>query len=267
MKEGITTIILTKDEEKNIRFAIESAQPISERILVIDCGSRDKTVEIAEALGAEAFFHEWQGHAKQFNWALDNCEIDTTWVFRLDADERVGEDLAKEMLNSVQNATVDGFEMRWRVYFMNKWIRYGGTHSHYFLRLFRFLKGRAEERLMDEHIVVDGFIEKLNGDLIHYDYKGLDTWLNKHIWYSNLEFNLYEDCKNVNISTLRHLEKHKLYYVLPPFFRAHLYFWYRYYLQLGFMDGKEGKIFCFLQAYWYRFLVDAKIYEQELKLR
>ena len=105
----ITTIILTKNEEKNIADAIISAKQISSRILVIDCGSEDKTQQIAESLGAEVFFHEWPGHAKQFNWALDYCGINTPWVFRLDADERISSELAEEVkavMNSAAYFTV-----------------------------------------------------------------------------------------------------------------------------------------------------------------
>ena len=267
MKEGITTIILTKNEEMNIRHAIESARQISERILVIDCGSEDRTVEIAEELGAEVFFHKWQNHAAQFNWALDHCSIDTSWVFRLDADERIPSLLAKEIKERIQNTSTDGFELRWRVYFMNRWIRHGGTHRHYFIRLFRYLKGRVDNKLMDERIVVNGEVEKLQQDLIHYDYKGLDSWLSKHIWYSNLETTIYEYKRNTNKELLDRRSKQSIYYKIIPFTRAHLYFLFRYYLQLGFLDGKEGRIFCFLQAYWYRFLVDAKIYERNMMIQ
>ena len=259
---SITTIILTKNEEKNIKAAIESAEQISSRIIVIDCGSEDSTAEIAKSLGAEIYFHEWLGHAKQFNWALDNCDIKTPWVFRLDADERISEELAKEINNKIQNTLVDGYEMRWRIYFMNKWIKHGGTHKPYFLRLFRYGKGRVEEKLMDEHIIVNGTVEKISEDLIHYDYKGLDAWMTKHIWYSNLELQMYEEQLELTGGNEVQKKKRGIYYKLPLFFRSHLYFWYRYYFQLGFLDGKEGKIFAFMQAYWYRFLVDAKIYER-----
>lgn len=258
----ITTIILTKNEEKNIKAAIESAKQISSRILIIDSGSEDSTINIAKSLGAEVYFHEWPGHAKQFNWALDNCDIQTSWVFRLDADERISEELAKEILVKLQGATVDGYEMRWRIYFMGKWIKHGGTHKPYFLRLFRYGKGRVEEKLMDEHIVVDGAVEKLTGDLIHYDYKGLDAWLTKHIWYSNLELQMYQGQMDMTGGNEEQKKKRGIYYRMPPFFRSRLYFWYRYYLQLGFLDGKEGKIFAFMQAYWFRFLVDSKIFEE-----
>ena len=263
MHDDITVIILTKNEEKNIEEAIVSAKQIADRIVIVDCGSTDKTADLAQGLGAEVFAHEWQGHAKQFNWALDNCGIHTPWVFRLDADERISKELAIEINEKKNNESVDGYEMRWRIYFMGKWIKHGGTHKPYFLRLFRFGKGRVEEKLMDEHIIVDGDVKKLTSDLIHYDYKGLDAWLTKHIWYSNLELKMYEDQMGMSGGNEAQKKKRGLYYKLPLFLRARFYFWYRYYLQLGFLDGKEGKIFAFMQAYWFRFLVDAKIYERK----
>lgn len=155
----ITVIILTKNEEKNIKASIISSKQIAERIIVVDSGSNDKTIEIAKELGAEVYYHEWEGHAKQFNWALDNCSVKTEWVFRLDADERISKELACEInqkLKSTSIKNVDGYEMRWRIYFMGKWIRHGGTHKPYFLRLFRYGKGRVENKLMDEHIIVNG---------------------------------------------------------------------------------------------------------------
>lgn len=265
MKE-VTVIILAKNEEKNIEKSIESAWQIADRVIVVDSGSTDETVDLAIKHRAEVYFHEWQGHAKQFNWALDNCEIRTTWVFRLDADERISGELAREIREKLQSEVdADGFEMRWRVYFMGKWLKHGGTHKPYFLRLFRYGKGRVEEKLMDEHILVDGHIEKLEGDLVHYDYKGLDAWLYKHVWYSNLELEMYQKQNKIVGGNEGQKKKRGFYYRLPLFLRARIYYWYRYYIQLGFLDGKEGKIFCFLQAYWFRFLVDAKIYENKMK--
>ena len=262
----VTVIVLTKNEEKNIENCLISAKQIATRLVVVDCGSTDETVQKAQSCGAEVFFHPWSGHAAQFNWALDNCGIDTCWVFRLDADEQISEGLAEEInreLSGSEANTIDGYQMRWRIHFMNKQLRYGGTHKPYFLRLFRYGKGCVENKLMDEHILVEGAVKKLEGDLIHYDYKGLDAWLTKHIWYSNLELKMYDDQDLGVGGNAAQRKKRSLYYRLPAFFRARLYFWFRYYFQLGFLDGVEGKVFCFLQAYWYRFLVDAKIYELE----
>ena len=121
---------------------------------------------------------------------------------------------------------------------------------------------------MDEHIRVEGRVGRLKGDLLHEDDKGLDAWLKKHIWYSRLELKLYEDaCRPGEGRHGVQQQKRGLYYRLPPFLRARLYYWYRYYLLLGFLDGREGKIFYFLQAYWYRFLVDARIVEKENEAR
>ena len=264
-KSDITVIILTKNEEKNIGFAIKSAKQISSRIVVVDSGSEDKTLDIVKENNVESYYHEWLGHAKQFNWALDNCDISTPWVFRLDADERISEELAGEIKILLPENDVDGYEMRWRVYFMSKWIKHGGTHKPYFLRLFRYGKGRVEEKLMDEHICVEGKVYRLLNDLIHYDYKGLDEWLTKHVWYSNLELLMYNTQNNIQGGNVKQKKKRSFYYKLPLFLRAKLYYWYRYYIQLGFLDGYEGRIFVFLQAYWYRYLVDAKIYESRKK--
>ncbi len=265
MDVAVTVIILTKNEEKNIEASISSAKQIAKRILVVDSGSTDRTLEIAREQGAEVVSHAWEGHARQFNWALDNCAISTSWVFRLDADERISKELADEIikkLSSKDSRGVDGYEMRWRIYFMKKWIRHGGTHKPYFLRLFRHGKGRVEEKLMDEHILVDGKVEKLKNDLIHYDYKGLDAWLQKHIWYSDLELRMYHAQSALTGGNEEQKKKRGFYYKLPLFVRARIYYWYRYYGQLGFLDGKEGKIFIYMQAYWFRFLVDAKFYEE-----
>ncbi|MBQ8859888.1 MAG: glycosyltransferase family 2 protein [Ruminococcus sp.] len=263
----ITVIILTKNEEKNIEACVNSAQQIAKRIIVVDSGSTDKTVELAEKNGAETVYHEWVGHARQFNWALDNCNIDTQWVFRLDADERISKELAKEILqklSSEESLGVNGYEMRWRMYFMGKQLKHGGNNKTYIVRLFRFGKARVEDKSMDERFVVEGKIERLNSSFIHYDYKTLDDWLIKHINYSRLELQLYNGDYSDNTIEKDTTQKQKrgLYYKLPRYLRARLYYWYRYYIQLGFLDGEAGKIFIYLQAYWYRFIVDAKIYEQ-----
>ena len=262
----ITVIILTKNEEKNIEACISSAKAIAERIIVVDSGSTDSTVELAQNNGAETLFHEWPGHAAQFNWALDNCDIKTEWVFRLDADERISTELAaeiKEKLASDGSKDVAAYEMRWQMYFMGKHLKHGGNHRTYVVRLIRFGKAYVEDKSMDERFIVDGKIEKLDSDFIHYDYKGLDEWLKKHIWYSDLELRMYNGQMSLTGGNEEQKKKRGFYYKLPKFIRARFYYWYRYYFQLGFLDGREGKIFIYLQSYWYRFLVDAKIYEQE----
>ena len=262
----ITVIILTKNEEKNIQKCISSAKQIAKRIIVLDSGSTDRTIEIAQINGAETVYHEWLGYAAQFNWALDNMNIDTEWVFRLDADEQITNELGKEICSSLSGndgLEYNAFSMRWQMYFMGKRLKHGGTHKTYVTRLFRYGKARVEDKNMDERFIVEGKIKQLKNDFIHFDYKGLNEWLIKHIKYSDLEIQSYSgNTINRELTTIQQ-QKRGVYYKLPMFIRARFYYWYRYYIQLGFLDGKAGKIFIYLQAYWYRFIVDSKIYEQE----
>ena len=268
--QNITVIILTKNEEKNIEKCICSAKLIADRILVIDSGSEDNTVRLAKRYGAEVFYHEWQGHAVQFNWALDNCKIDTEWVFRLDADEIITEKLANEIrgeLKSEKSKKVNAYALCWNMYFMGKHLKHGGNGKTYIIRLLRYGKGRVEEKSMDERFAVEGTVKNLKEPFLHYDYKGLDSWLEKHLKYSALELQVYKENSSIenNNANKRQKQRRGLYYSMPLFLRAKFYYWYRYYLQLGFLDGREGKIFIYLQAYWFRYVVDAKIYEMERK--
>ena len=127
-------------------------------------------------------------------------------------------------------------------------------------------KGDIEDRAMDEHIVVfEGRVTELKNDSLHFDFKSLEVWTAKHNWYSSKEAADYFaiEKRSDEKHSLKTVIKNKLYYKLPIGTRAHIYFIYRYYLKMGFLDGKEGKIYAFLQAYWYRYLVDAKIYEMK----
>lgn len=280
--QDLTVLILAQDEEKNIERSVSSVRDIAKRIIVVDSGSTDRTVELAEKCGAEVVRHSpFVNYATQFNWGLEHTGIDTKWVLRLDADEQVTLELAAEIETALvehDHDDVNGFEVRCRVIFMGRWIKHGGTYPLIIPRLFRRGFGRVEMRKMDEHTLIDGKVLCFNNDLVHYDFKGLQEWTSKHNNYARRECQDYFERQNANRDQMqgsitgsqrqrKRFLKNGVYYNLPKFFRAHMYFIYRYYLRLGFLDGTEGKIFCFLQAYWYRFLVDAKIYEAELKER
>ena len=168
---------------------------------------------------------------------------------------------------------VNAFIMKFKIFFMGRFLTHGGVYPLYNVTIFRNGFGRYEDRAMGEHIVVNsGSTAMLSNDCLHYDFKSLDAWIDKHNKYATREVDDYYAVRSAN-SELANLygeaEKAKtlrdgLYYRLPKFFRAHLYFFYRYYVKLGFLDGKPGKIYAFLQAYWYRYLVDAKLYEREI---
>lgn len=276
----ITAIILTKNEEVNIGKCIRSISPIVKRIVVVDSGSSDNTVRVAEDLGAEVMVNELNPflYAKQFLYAMEHANIQTKWVFRIDADEELTEASAKEidsLCNENENTDVNGIVVRFEVNFMGRPIRHGGVYPFRKLLLFKYGKGNIEDRCMDEHCVLfEGRSVEVKNDSLHHDYKGLSAWIDKHNNYSTREMQDYFESLKSEAATglskdnsldakakFKRFLRWKVYYKFPAGFRAWAYYFYRYYLRLGFLDGREGKIFCFMQAYWYRFLVDAKIYE------
>lgn len=273
----ITVIVLTKNEELNIRRSLLSVKNLAKRIIVVDSGSTDKTCEIATELGAEVVVHEFITHGQQFNWALKELNVDTKWVFRLDADEEVTPELAEEILAKCEKHSdddVNGLVGNFRIYFMGKFLKHGGMYPFYRLTIFKTGKGFVDEKGMrDQTILSEGKVEYLKNDFNHYDFKSLEAWISKHNWYSSLEVKNKINDVNESEGTRTDISKKTikmrdgLYYKLPKFFRARLYFWYRYYLKLGFLDGKAGKIHAFMQAYWYRYLIDAKLYEKEIENR
>lgn len=271
----LTAIILTKNEEKNIEYCIRSIQPVAKKIVVIDSFSTDTTVEKAKALGAIVYQHEFINYAKQFMYGYKIADIQTTWVLRIDADERLTEASAAEMNRLCEenmDTDVNGLIVRFEVNFMERKLRHGGIYPFRKLLVFKYGKGQIEDRNMDEHIVLwEGRAIEMKNDSEHHDYKDLTYWISKHNWYSGREVLDYYahkddplDGRDLNAAArVKRFIKFRIYYKLPMGMRVHLYYWYRYYVKLGFLDGKEGKIYAFLQAYWYRFLVDAKIYERE----
>lgn len=265
----ITAIILTRNEENNIKDCISSVKNIVKRIIVIDSYSEDKTVEIAEEMGAEVIQHEFVNHAKQYIYAVDYSNITTDWILKIDADERLTDDSAREIediCNKNRNSDISAIELRFLQYFMGKPLRHGGVYPWRKIAVYKRGYVEMEDRNMDEHLIVKkGRIVQAKKDSLHYGYKDLTFFVNKFNWYSTKEAIEYfsENCNSHEEKNraLKTIIKEKVYYKLPLGFRSYLYYCYRYYFRLGFLDGKVGKIYAFLHAYWYRFLIDAKIYE------
>lgn len=275
MNTGITVIILTKNEEVNIERSIASVQAIANRIIVVDSGSEDRTVEKAKALGAEVYVHTpFENHGKQFNWAVESLNIQTKWIFRLDADEVVPPELATEIVESCKKHDFDevnAFEMRFKVFFLGRFLKHGGAYPFCKINIYKYGKARFNERPLGDNVELkEGRYIQLKNDCLHYDFKTLSVFIKKHDWYADLEvdsyFKLLDDI-DANISRMAKLRKsirNNIYYKMPMFWRAKLYYWYIYYLRLGFLDCTPGKIYAFIQAYFYRYIVDAKIYERNL---
>lgn len=187
---NLTIIILTKNEEQNLEKCIASFKGVAQRIVIIDSYSTDKTVELAKSLGAEVYEHQFENHAAQFNWALDNINLQTEWVMKVDADEEFTLELADEIDEKLDNlpAKVNGVILRRRVYFMGRWLKHGGKYPELLLRIFRVGHGMSEMKLMDEHLIVtDGDAVTFKNDFSDNNNKSLEWWINKHNWYSAFE--------------------------------------------------------------------------------
>ncbi len=277
MKLPIAIIIMTRDEERNIEACLRSIQGFADEVFVIDSHSTDRTVALARSFGAEVFTNEWVNYATQFNWALSRAPIRSPWVMRLDADERLTPEVRQELMDVLPGLDNDvtGIYVKRRVYFMHRWIKHGGYYPMWLLRLWKRGCGHCEVRWMDEHIhLTCGKPVFLKQDIIEENHKNLHWWIGKHNGYATREvidllnprYHFFEYAAipgslfGSQHQRVRWLKEH-IYVRLPLFIRPFLYFIYRYCIKGGFLDGTEGLIWHFLQGFWYRFLVDAKIFE------
>ena len=275
----ITVIILTYNEEIHIKRCLDIITPIVKSVFVIDCYSTDCTVEIAQSYSnVNVLQHAWPTtkYAGQLNWALANAPISTKWVMRLDADEYPMPDLLKEMELKlpVIHEGINGIILKRRHIFMGKWMK-RGIYPVKLLRIFRYKKAICEQRLMDEHI------QLLEGDCIEFEHDFCDENLNniswfchKHVDYAireavdllDIELDLTgaavsDDGKRISPQAEAKRRKKHIYAKKPLFWRSFAYFIYRYIVKRGFLDGTEGFLFAFIQGWWYRTLVDAKVFE------
>ena len=270
-----SVIILTFNEEENVRRCLDSINDFTEDIIIVDSFSTDATLKICEKYGCRVFQHAFTNQAVQFNWALDNVPWERPWTLRLDADEVLPDKLKQELreLTSTCGPEVTGIYLNRRMYFMNRWLRHGGMYPHYILRAFRKGAGRYEEKTEEHFVLTSGRAIYAKNDFLEDNRQNtLKYWLKKHDDLSDGEIrdtllasrnpgrDLKEDLFGNKVERTRWL-KTRVYAKSPLFLRAFSYFIYRYFLRLGFLDGVPGLIFHVLQAFWYRFYIDARIYE------
>lgn len=273
---SVTAIVLTRNEEKNLGDCLKSIRGFAQRAVVVDCGSADRTVEIAREHGADVLVHEFTYYAAQFNWAIDNAGIDTDWILRLDADERLTPALiaeAESLLSSDEavHGDLNGVTMEAVFYFLGRPILHGIRKKRKMM-LFKRGIGRLEDRKRDPHSVLSsGRNVSLKERFLHYDFKDLDNYIRRYNWYATREMQDYiaftrgasTDIQADPYIQSRRKKKFGLYYRAPKFLRAWLWFLYNYIFRLGFLDGREGFLFHYFECLWYRMLVDAKIFEYE----
>lgn len=278
-KVPVSAIILTYNEEKNIGPCLQSVCDWVGEIFVVDSGSTDRTLEIAESFRAKIVHHPFESHAQQWNWALRNLPIANDWVLGLDADQRLTPELRDELIELFTMKShgvhgIDGFYVKRRQVFRGQWIRHGGYYPKYLLKLFR--RGRVsvdEHDLVDHHFWVSGPTARLQHDLVEDNQKEADLafWVEKHTRYAVLHAQEEWARRNglqwpLKPSFFGNPDQRvawlkQCWYHLPLYVRPFVYFFYRYFLRLGFLDGKQGFIFHFLQGFWYRLLVDIKLDE------
>ncbi len=276
MSTSISAVILTFNEEKHIARCIKSLIGLCDSVYVIDSFSTDNTVEIAEELGVNICQNAFVNHAAQFNWALSNCDIQSDWIFRIDGDEYLENIDAIQIRKSLDSLPIDvnGIHIKRKIKFLGKVLMHGGWYPKWVIRIFRRGYGICENQWMDEHIVLtEGKSIPLNVVIVDENLNSLGWWISKHNNYASKAVVDYFQHKNElnrkigvkpNIFGIDAERKRWLknkYYSFPIFIRPFFSFFYYYFFRLGFMDGTSGFIWYVLQGFWYRFIVDAKIYE------
>lgn len=274
---NLSIIILTFNEEKNIKDCLNSIKDLTRNIFIIDSFSTDNTLEICKDYTNKIYQNEFKSHSAQLKWALENLPITTEWVIRLDADERWTQYGIKELTNILEKRPdLSGIYVKMKIFFMGKWIKHGDFYPNLFLRVFKLKSATIEPKMVDEHIIIKGETFISNIDVIESNYdrqSDISLWITKHNKYSTNEAIDFIKQKKLNLNNDSIAEllgnkvqqkrwlKENLYNNSPLLIRPFIYYFYRYIIKLGFLDGLEGFIFHYLQGFWYRFLVDIKIFQ------
>ena len=277
MNNSIAVVILTFNEEIHIERCIRSAQQVTDKIVVVDSYSTDDTCAIAQRMGAVVYQHAFENHARQFNWAIENCDIQAQWIWRLDADEYIESSLSSKALQAIEHIAedVNGIYVNRKIVFMGQPLLHGGWYPAPQIKIIRKGFGGSENKWMDEHLVVfSGKTISIDGDQTDDNLNDLTWWSHKHVNYASreaintllMEYHLQQGTEEVKPKFWGTDAERKRwlkvkYAKTPLFVRPFINFFIRYILKAGFLDGKSGFIWHFMQGFWYRMLVDCKIYE------
>jgi glycosyltransferase involved in cell wall biosynthesis len=275
LKDSCVVIILTFNSANIIRETIGQALKACPRIYVVDSGSKDDTVIIARNMGCEVVDRAFINYSEQRNWAIEQMAPNYQWQLHLDADEVLDDDAVNSICNVLHGENkFDAYLIKRRDYFMGRMLQFSGVNPWH-LRLFKSGAGQCENRLYDQHFVTTIPTGKLRGIMHDKNVSSMADWTARHNRWSDLEADQIMQDNDIGNDVLqprlfgdareRTRFIKRLYYKLPIGIRALLYFVYRYVFRLGFLDGVVGFYFAFFQAFWFRMIVDAKIYEKKLK--
>jgi glycosyltransferase involved in cell wall biosynthesis len=273
----ISAVVLTYNEERNIGACLDSLGSAVKEILVVDSGSTDRTVEIARSKGARVVHHAFEGHAVQWEHAL-SLPIEGEWILALDADQRLSPRLALSLVDTIETIprNVNGLYVNRLHVYRGRALRHGGLFPKWMLKAFRKGTSFTDKReRMDHHFYVTGATAKVADGVLIEDNRNerdIGFWIEKHNRYAvrqaseELERSERPSGWPLELNLLGSPDQRVLFlksrwYRMPLYVRPFLYFVYRYFFRLGFLDGKEGFIFHVLHAFWYRLLVDIRIDE------
>lgn len=274
---NVGIILLVYNEEIHLKRCLDNLLLLTSNIYVVDSYSNDKTVDILNEYGINFVQNTFINHSNQLNFAIKNFPYKTNYIIRIDSDELLSLELIQEIKTSKlldSTSDISGFYIKRKVKFLNKTLNYGNINPIWLLRLWKIGKGVCDDKLMDEKIIVsDQKTAKLQNIIIDNNLNNLTWWTHKHNNYSNREAleilnNKYLITKNsfkgdyYSIDFILFLLK-SFYNKMPIFLRSFLLFFYSYFLKLGILDGIPGFIWNVLQVFWYRYLVDVKVYEFE----
>jgi glycosyltransferase involved in cell wall biosynthesis len=266
-----TVILLSFNSEDTLGATLSRAREVSQEIFVIDSFSSDGTIALAESYGAKVVSHAFENYGAQRNWGIDNLPITSKWQLHLDADEVMDDELVAAIKALPDEPEHSGYFVPRYVKFLGRVLRHGGMSPTWHLRLFRSGVGRCEDRKYDQHFLIkSGTTGQLPGVMIDDIAMSLSEWTARHNRWADGEVaeldagesagRLVADSKGNPAQRKRALRQK--YNNLPLFVRPFVLFGYRFFIRLGFLDGMEGFIFWVLQTFWFRFLIDAKIWEK-----
>jgi glycosyltransferase involved in cell wall biosynthesis len=273
----ISVLIPAKNEAANLAACLGSVAWCDD-VVVVDSGSTDGTPDIARMGGARVVDFKWDGKfPKKKNWALANVPWKNEWVFIIDADERVTPGLQAAMRAALGQQRHQGFYVNRRFWFLDGWLNHCGYFPSWNLRFFRHALGRYEQPAggagagsgdneVHEHVELRGSAGYLGGEMEHYAFPDIATWVEKHNRYSNWEARLQVEAQSgatsgdadLDAGLARKRRLRRLAWSLPC--RPTLRFLYHYVWRAGFLDGYRGLVFCRLMA-WYEFLCATKARE------
>jgi glycosyltransferase involved in cell wall biosynthesis len=267
-------VILTYNSELSLAETLRSVISLSDDIHIVDSFSTDRSVEIALCYGASVVTHAFENYGLQRNWAISSLPLKYKWQFHLDADERITPELRREIAILEDPNQVSGFYIPRLMHFLGRPIRHGGMSPTWHMRLFRSGYGECEVRKYDQHFyVTSGYTKQLKGLMIDDVRMPISEWTVRHNRWSDAEVEeqrLGSRSGRIKgrMSGGNPVEKKRflrnVYDHCPHFIRPFCLFFYRYIIRCGFLDGPEGFIFYVLQTFWFRFLIDAKLFERNM---